>query len=132
MNYQKTALALLACLALIAGTLNAFAQAPQPKGQARQAQHTIHDRNGDGICDDCGQTVGTGQTDARGQKAQKGKHFGPGNGTGNQGNGPKDGSGYGGRSGKRIGPQDGSGPKVGRPGNSQKNPAQPGGRGGRP
>ncbi len=39
-------------------------------------------------------------------QAAKGKRYGPGDGTGNQGQGPRDGTGYGAKSGKRQGSQD--------------------------
>jgi hypothetical protein len=75
-----------------------------------QFQHQAHDQNGDGLCDVCKQPVGSGRVNAQGQKAQSGKHWGPGDGTGNQGQGPKDGTGYGAQSGQQSGPRDGSGP----------------------
>jgi hypothetical protein len=82
----------------------------QDQTQIRIQQHTRHDANSDGICDVCGQPVGSGQVDAQGKQAKKGKHWGPGDGSGNQGNGPKDGTGYGSQSGKGIGVRDGTGP----------------------
>jgi len=98
----------------------------------RQSQHSIHDANGDGLCDVCGQAVGSGQVNAQGQKAKKGKHFGSGDGTGNQGNGPQDGTGYGAQSGKRSGPQDGSGVGIGQQSNRGNGGQGNGRRGGRP
>jgi hypothetical protein len=121
MNDSKAVLVLIACLAIAAGTFSAYAQNSQV--QQRQSQHLILDQNGDGICDVCGQPVGSGQSNAQGQKAKRGKHFGPGDGTGNRGAGPQDGTGYGTQSGKRMGPQDGSGARLGQTGGNQ-----PGGR----
>ena len=95
------------------------------------AQHSIHDGNGDGVCDVCSQPVGSGRIDAQGTKAKNGKHFGPGDGTGNAGSGPRDGTGYGAQSGKRLGPQDGSQAGIGRPANGARG-QQGGRRGSRP
>jgi hypothetical protein len=81
----------------------------QTSVQARLGQHEVRDANGDGICDHCGNLVGSGKTNAQGKVAKKGKHWGPGDGTGNQGVGPRDGTGYGSQSGPRNGAQDGSG-----------------------
>jgi len=75
-----------------------------------QRQHRINDANGDGICDVCGQPAGSCQTNMQGRQAKKGKHWGPGDGTGNQGNGPMDGTGYGAASGNGRGMRDGTGP----------------------
>lgn len=93
-----------------------------------QGQHAICDQNRDGICDTCGQPAGSGLRNAQGQRAAAGRHYGPGNGTGNQGVGPNNGTGYGSQAGKRTGPRDGSQARIDRQG-------QPGGGntgGGRP
>jgi hypothetical protein len=83
----------------------------QDQVQSRnQRQHGINDVNGDGICDVCGQPVGSGQANMQGKQAKKGKHWGPGDGTGNQGSGPMDGTGYGAASGNGRGLRDGTGP----------------------
>jgi hypothetical protein len=81
----------------------------QATNQARLRQHALHDANSDGICDLCGNPVGSGRSNAQGQVARKGKHWGPGDGTGNQGVGPRDGTGYGAQSGQKMGPRDGTG-----------------------
>lgn len=131
MKKMKYTLALIATLALSGVAFSGLAQSSTPTQeqnqikQQRQAQHTIRDQNGDGICDVCGQPVGSGQQNAQGKKAKKGKHWGPGDGTGNQGVGPQDGTGYGAMSGKRTGPQDGSGAKMG----GQKGPGSSGSAG---
>ena len=125
---MKTARVLLTCLMmtlLVMGGMSAFAQSPQRQGNG-QSLHTIQDRNADGICDVCGQPVGSGRSNAQGQRAVTGKHFGPGDGTGNQGAGPGDGTGYGAQSGKRNGPQDGSGARIGRKGAPNSGTAQGG------
>jgi hypothetical protein len=96
-----------------------------------RSQHQIHDQNGDGLCDVCKQPVGSGRVNAQGQKAQSGKHWGPGDGTGNQGQGPKDGTGYGTQSGQQSGPRDGSGPHGPGAGNSGSGQGR-GRRGGNP
>jgi len=131
MNKLKTASTVLALVILAGTSIQAPAQGKAPQGRA--AQHSIHDANGDGICDACGQPVGSGQVDGKGQKSKKGKHFGPGDGTGNMGSGPQDGMGYGAKSGKRLGPQDGSQAGMGRKGNAQPRGAMTQSRrGGRP
>ena len=108
MKALNKSLAVIAITVLLAGVSGVLAQG---QGQARkQSQHAIRDANGDGICDNCGQPVGSGQANAQGKQAKKGKHWGPGDGSGNQGSGPKDGTGYGSQSGKGLGPQDGTGP----------------------
>jgi hypothetical protein len=81
----------------------------QANNQARLGQHALHDANGDGICDLCGNPVGSGRANAQGKAASKGKHWGPGDCTGNQGAGPRDGTGYGAQSGQKMGPRDGTG-----------------------
>ncbi|RPJ61245.1 MAG: hypothetical protein EHM23_07670 [Acidobacteria bacterium] len=85
-----------------------------------QVQQCPNDANGDGLCDDCGQPVGTHCNQG------KGKGKGPGDGSGNQGQGPKDGSGYGSGSGNGNGNCDGTGPRG-----NQGNRGNRGGRGGR-
>jgi len=112
MKKLKTASTVLALVILAGASIQAPAQGKVPQGRA--AQHSIHDANSDGICDTCAQPVGSGQMDANGQKSKKGKHFGPGDGTGNRGSGPQDGTGYGAKSGKHLGPQDGSLAGMGR------------------
>ena len=114
MKQSKGILSVTAMLVLLAGAAVAAAQGKPQTG--KQSQHTIHDRNGDGICDICGQPVRSGQSNGKGQQAIQGKHWGPGDGTGNQGSGPQDGTGYGAQSGKRSGPQDGSGARTGQQG----------------
>jgi hypothetical protein len=108
MKRSKQLVALIAISIFIAGAATTFGQGQTQ--QRKQSQHTIRDANGDGTCDICGQRVGSGQMNAQGKKATQGKHWGPADGTGNQGSGPKDGTGYGSSSGKRSGPQDGTGP----------------------
>ena len=71
------------------------------------------DNDGDGICDLCGRTAGSGKANKAGFGPGNGKRLGPGDGTGNQGQGPKDGTGYGAQSGKRTGPRDCSGAMKG-------------------
>jgi hypothetical protein len=130
MERSKTLLAVMTIAFFLAGAAGVLAQG---QGQSRkQSQHAIHDANGDGICDDCGQLVGSGQANAQGKQAKNGKHRGPADGSGNKGGGPQDGTGYGAQSGKRSGPQDGTGPyhQSGGQGRSQGQGA--GGRGGRP
>jgi hypothetical protein len=102
--------------------------AAQGQGKVqKQSQHRVHDVNMDGICDDCGQPVGSGLNSAQGKQANKGKHWGPADGLGNQGSGPKDGTGYGSQSGQKNGPRDGTGPYHQNGGQGQRK----GGRGGR-
>ena len=81
----------------------------QTTDQTRLRQHALQDANGDGICDHCGNPVGSGRANAQGKAAKNGKHWGPGDGTGNQGAGPRDGTGYGAQSGQKMGPRDGTG-----------------------
>ena len=106
-------------VSLVVATMLAPAAVAQG-GQTAPAnrQQGVRDANGDGICDVTGQPMGTGA------KADNGKSWGPGDGSGNAGTGPKDGTGYGAQSGKRLGPQDGSGARQHRPTGSS-------GRGGR-
>jgi hypothetical protein len=90
MERSKKSLAVMTIVLFFAGTAGVLAQG---QGQSRkQSQHAIHDANGDGICDDCGQLVGSGQANAQGKQAKKGKHWGPADGSGNQGSGPQDGT----------------------------------------
>lgn len=117
MQKLQVASTTLALMILVSGSIQVPAQGKAPEGRA--AQHSSKDVNGDGICDSCGQSVGSGQMDAKGQKSQKGKNFGPGDGTGNMGSGPRDGTGYGAQSGKRLDPQDGSQAGMGRNGNAR-------------
>ena len=104
----NTFVAVTAISIMLAGTAGVLAQ--QQVQSQKRTQHTLHDTNGDGTCDVCGQPVGSGQANAQGQQAKKGKHWGPGDGAGNQGNGPKDGTGYGTQSGRGSGALDGTGP----------------------
>ncbi len=106
MNSKLGKLTLSVAFAALLMAAPAFAQVPttptkassgQQRGKA--AQHQNRDQNNDGVCDTCGRPVGSGQQNAKGQKAKKGSHYGPGDGTGNQGNGPKDGTGYGRKAG---------------------------------
>ncbi len=101
-------LVVVAISLMLVGAVGVLAQ--QQVQSRKQVQHTIRDANGDGLCDVCGQPVGSGQANAQGKQAKKGKHWGPGDGSGNQGNGPKDGTGYGSQSGNRMGTRDGTGP----------------------
>ena len=101
-------LAVITVTVMLLGASGVLAQ--QQVKSRKQLQHTINDANSDGICDVCGQPVGSGQANAQGKQAKKGKHWGPGDGSGNQGNGPKDGTGYASQSGKGIGARDGTGP----------------------
>jgi hypothetical protein len=128
MKKVKTILVFTSFLVLSAGTFSAFGQYSQ--SQSRQRQHATQDKNGDGTCDVCGQTAGSGKSDAHGEEANRGKHFGPGDGSGNGGTRPQDGAGCGSQSGRRTGPQDGFGAGSGGFGSMQ---GQGGGqRGGRP
>jgi hypothetical protein len=108
MEVFKKKIAVMAIAVLLAGITGVFAQGNLQS--RKQSQHAIHDANSDGICDVCGQPVGSGQADAQGKQAKKGKHWGPGDGSGNQGSGPKDGTGYGSQSGQGMGARDGTGP----------------------
>jgi hypothetical protein len=92
-----------AALVMAAPALAQVPTTPTANGSGQQrgkvVQHQIRDQNNDGVCDTCGQAVGSGQRNGKGQKAKKGSHYGPGDGTGNQGNGPKNGTGYGRKAG---------------------------------
>jgi hypothetical protein len=92
----------------------------------KQTQHAIHDQNHDGICDVCGLPTGSGQRNAQGQMAKNGKHWGPGDGTGNNSSGPRDGTGFGAQSGSRSGAQDGTGARKG--GSAMRGPGRRAGR----
>lgn len=134
-------LAIFGVLLLAGSSLTTAAQNQQsPTRQGTQQgqlakQHRVQDANGDGLCDVCKQAVGSGRQNAQGQKAEKGKHWGPGDGTGQKDNPPKDGTGYGANSGNRKGAQDNSGKEdgtaVGRGGqpNSGAQPGMGGSRG---
>jgi hypothetical protein len=98
--------ALLAVTVTTAPIVSAQGSNPNRGGK----QHSIQDVNHDGVCDMCGTPVGSGLANAQGQQAQKGKHLGPADGTGNSGSGPHDGTGYGAQSGRRSRQGDGSGP----------------------
>jgi len=125
MERSRKLVAVMTIAIVIAGSVGVLAQGPGQ--QQKQSQHTIHDANGDGVCDDCGLPVGSGQSNAQGKQSKKGKHWGPGDGSGNQGSGPKDGTGYGSQSGKQSGPQDGTGPYH-QSGGQGRGQAQGGGR----
>lgn len=84
-------------------------------------QQCPNDANGDGLCDICGQPVGSHRNQGKG-----GRGNGPGDGSGNQGQGPKDGTGYGPGSGSGPGTCDGTGPHGNQGGRRGR-----GGRGGR-
>jgi hypothetical protein len=126
MKLSRNLLVALAMAVLLVGAPALFSQGQEQ--MRKQSQHGIHDANSDGICDECGQPVGSGLNNAQGKKANKDKHWGPADGSGNQGSGPKDGTGYGSQSGRRIGPQDGTGPYHQNGGQGQR---RGGGRGGR-
>jgi hypothetical protein len=129
MESLKKQLAAMTIAVLLAGAASVFAQ--EQVQSRKQTQHAIHDANSDGICDVCGQPVGSGQANAQGKQAKKGKHWGPGDGTGNQGNGPQDGTGYGSQSGKGIGARDGTGPYHQSGGQGREQGQGAGRRGGR-
>jgi hypothetical protein len=108
MKISNKGLAVITIAVLLVGVSTLFAQTQERPRQ--QFQHSLHDANGDGICDICEQPVGSGLANAQGNQAKKGSHWEPGDGFGNQGSGLKDGSRYGSQSGRRIGAQDGTGP----------------------
>ena len=127
MERSKNLQAVMTIAIFIAG---AFAVAALGQSQPQnQSQHAICDADGDGICDTCGQPAGSGRMNAQGNQAKKGKHWGPGDGLGNQGIGPQDGTGYGAQSGKGFGVKDGTGPYHQSGGQHRGQGA--GGRGGR-
>jgi len=113
----RVAFFMLALLVLLGAS--GVAKAQKKVTAHKQSQHKILDRDRDGICDICNQHAGSGLKNTQGKKAKAGYHYGPGNGTGNQGTTPKDGSGYGAKSGKQSGSQNGV--RVG-----QKKPGIPG------
>ena len=96
---------------LVLGTIT-LAGAQTSTSARGQGQHALHDQNKDGICDICSNPVGSGRVDTQGRESDAGKHFGPGDGTGNMGTGPRDGSGYGSQVGKRAGSVDCTVPGV--------------------
>ena len=111
---MRKTLILIVGLAVFLWTTDAGSQTQsqtqqQTTHQACLRQHALQDANGDGICDHCGNPVGSGKANAQGKAAKNGKHWGPGDGTGNQGVGPRDGTGYGAQSGQKMGPHDGTG-----------------------
>ena len=75
-------------LVLLIGSQGYAQQAPAgPTPAQPRVGANFVDADGDGICD---------LYQARGgQRPGRGRGYGPGDGTGNQGNGPKDGTGYG-------------------------------------
>jgi hypothetical protein len=85
-------------------------------------QQCPNDANNDGICDSCGQPIGSHRNQGKGSR----RGYGPGDGTGNQGQGPKDGTGYGSASAGGNGSCDGTGPRGNQGGRSSR-----GGRSGR-
>jgi hypothetical protein len=93
---------------ILAASLSLFGQDTASTASTTQVQSKApapppqrwHDQNGDGICDVCGQAVGSGRRISPGSNARQGRRYGPGDGSGNQGNGPKDGTGYGRKSGR--------------------------------
>jgi len=94
---KRTLMIALAMVVAVAAT--GYAQsAPKPTAVGP----AFVDANGDGICDNW---PGTGT----GTQAKKGNRYGPGDGTGLQGNGPRDGTGYG--PGAKSGNCTGTGPK---------------------
>ena len=81
----------------------------QQKVQAKvQTGPLFVDADGDGICDNVGAKLRQGKGR---MNAMHGKHYGPGDGTGNQGIRPMDGTGFGPGSGQGTGVCDGTGPK---------------------
>ena len=86
MSYGITALALAASLALAGPAVSAGGKGQGAQKQTRsmvQKQQRLRD----GSCAQSGTPQGT--------KAKKGNAYGPGDGSGYQGQGPKDGTGYG-------------------------------------
>ena len=84
-------------------------QKVQAKVQAKaQTGPLFVDADGDGICDNLGARLGQGKGR---MNAMHGKHYGPGDGTGNQGIRPMDGTGFGPGNGQGTGVCDGTGPK---------------------
>jgi hypothetical protein len=90
---KKHGIVVAALVSGLALSLPAFAQGGQGKGQGIQnkpktmIQMKEQKRLRDGSCTQSGNPTG--------QKAKKGKAYGPGDGTGYQVEGPKDGTGYG-------------------------------------
>ena len=100
---MRKTLILIVGLAVFLWTTDAGSQTQsqtqqQTTNQACLRQHALQDANGDGICDHCGNPVGSGKANAQGKAAKNGKHWGPGDGTG-----------YGAQSGQKMGPHDGTG-----------------------
>lgn len=92
----------------LAASFSVFGQDTSSTGTTEQVQskapaatpQRLHDQNGDGVCDLCGRAVGSGRQTSPGSHARQGRRYGPGDGSGNQGNGPKDGTGYGRKAGR--------------------------------
>ncbi len=80
----------------------------QQKGTGAGRGARFVDQDGDGVCDNY-----ANRSAQKMGNVQKGKGYGPGNGTGNMGQGPKDGTGYGKKAGNSTGVCDGTGPKGG-------------------
>lgn len=108
MNFSKKRFfAALGGLALVA-TLSVFGQETSPTdstnvlpGKASvAARQCLNDQDGDGVCDRCGRTAGSGRQSSPGARAGRGQRFGPGDGTGNRGSGPRDGTGFGSKAGR--------------------------------
>jgi len=123
---MKRSIQILALFAIvILGSTAVWAQfrpsSPRNQVNGTTVQQCPNDANGDGICDTCGQPVGSHRNQGKG-----GKGYGPGDGSGNKGQGPKDGSGYGAGSGNGSGSCDGTGPHGNQGGRGSR-----GGRGGR-
>ncbi len=96
---NKRILAVLGSLLLVGMTVTAVAQNQQTSSEREGSTRQV--------------TEQAQHANQQGQKADKGKRVGPGDGSGQKENPPKDGTGYGANSGKANGPQDGSGNKNG-------------------
>jgi hypothetical protein len=112
---MKRSMQMLALFSIVTlGSSTVWAQFwPSMSNQANgpSSQQVWEDADGDGVCDNCGQTAAANRNQSR-----KGKSYGPGDGSGNQGQGPRDGSGYGAGSGRQAGDCDGTGPRGNRGG----------------
>jgi hypothetical protein len=108
-GFTVLAVAALTALAVTAGAQTEPANPTAPEQERTQATTRAQagpnyvDNDGDGICDNYQVRQGT--------RGRRGRGYGPGDGTGNQGVGPRDGSGYGPGTGAGTGRCDGTGPK---------------------